>query len=136
MMIPSRQELALTLVTVALAMVAAVPALASEATMANLPVINPFECANCHNHADPEMSGTGLNDFGSDFQIYGWGPELAAMDSDGDGCNNGIEIGDSDGNGEADNGVSNESSNPGASDCSADSEELSWSDLKDLFNGS
>lgn len=62
-------------------------------------------CATCH--VDPAGGGTG-NDFGKQveanfltaFDFTGgviWGPELAALDADGDGVSNGAELGDPDG---------------------------------------
>jgi len=58
-------------------------------------------CANCH--VDPNGGGP-RNSFGqiveSDFLSAGkvvWGPELAALDADGDGATNGEELGDPEG---------------------------------------
>lgn len=58
-------------------------------------------CSNCHMSA---FGGDARNPFGltveADFLDAGnvvWGPELAAIDSDGDGYTNGAELGDPDG---------------------------------------
>lgn len=127
------------LLLTACAVLLAVPAGATQADMEQLPVFTPFACANCHVLAEPSTNDFSLNQFGEDFlaQDRTWNYDLANTDSDGDGCLNGVELGDVDGNGVADNGVQEESSNPGAADCSAaaHNEELSWSDLKSLFNG-
>jgi hypothetical protein len=59
------------------------------------------ECSLCHN----TFGGSPRNSFGLDVEalvtpdgeeIF-WGPELAALDSDGDGVPNGVELGDPDG---------------------------------------
>ncbi len=131
-----KQQLFLSLVATVVVMVLAVPSGATIAYMNTLPVISPFECSNCHMSEAPSGEAVTLNDFGYDFLEWGWGPDLAVMDSDGDGCHNGVEIGDSDGDGNPDNGVSDQSSNPGVGDCSsASTDEMTWSALKDLFNG-
>ncbi|HPF35556.1 MAG TPA: hypothetical protein P5571_02050 [Candidatus Krumholzibacteria bacterium] len=127
------------LLLAALAALLATPAAATQADMEQLPVFTPFACANCHVLSEPNANSFELNDFGLDFLAAGrrWNYELAKLDSDGDGCLNGVELGDVDGNGVADNGVQEESSNPGAPDCSstAHNEEFTWSELKSLFNG-
>ncbi|MDP6018022.1 MAG: hypothetical protein QF689_06480 [Candidatus Latescibacteria bacterium] len=62
-------------------------------------------CNLCHTSG----GGTPRNSFGLDVQslvtangreVF-WGPELAALDSDGDGVPNGVELGDPDGSWEA-----------------------------------
>lgn len=117
----------------------AAPAGATTADMERLPVSTPFACANCHVVGDPVAGDAVLNGFGTDFLDAGrlWTPDLARLDSDEDGCLNGAELGDIDGNGMPDVGVTEESSNPGLDDCSAAAvnEEISWSELKGLFNG-
>ena len=136
MMIVSKQQMFLSLVATVVVMVLAVPSGATSTDMNTMPVISPFECTNCHLSDAPSGEAVTLNDFGNDFLIWGWGPELAALDSDGDGCNNGVEIGDSDGDGTPDNGVTDQSSNPGVGDCSsASTDVMTWSELKGLFNG-
>ena len=68
-----------------------------------------------------------------------WDAELAQMDSDGDGCLNGVEVGDSDGDGEADGNVTVQVGNPGViDDCDSESlvDERTWTQLKALFDGS
>lgn len=65
---------------------------------------NTAGCSNCHNNIN---GGPGcslppcLNPFGMAFDAAGrvWSPTLAARDTDGDGCSNGEEIGDADGDG-------------------------------------
>ena len=96
-------------------------------------------CIACHANAEP-TSASDLTAFGLDFQDAldeGWGPELAIRDSDGDGCTNGTELGDVDGDGQLDEGMTQQSSNPGVvGDCSSASiDEMTWSELKELFNG-
>ncbi|MBK9302641.1 MAG: hypothetical protein IPM94_01750 [bacterium] len=111
---------------------------ATETLMGQLPLSAPFSCLNCHVTATPVAADAALNDFGLDFRTYDftWDADLAGRDSDGDGCTNGAEVGDSDGNGHPDGGVRAESSNPGVSDCSASNlEEATWGDLKAMFTG-
>ncbi len=104
-----------------------------------MPVFEPFRCANCHVSGSPAPSNFDLNVFGLDFADNDntWNSTLARLDSDGDGCTNGAEIGDVDGDGHRDNGVTDESSNPGLDgDCSSASvmEEVTWGALKAIFN--
>jgi hypothetical protein len=57
------------------------------------------------------------------------------MNSDGDNCSNGFELGDSDGDGENDVGVTELQTNPGVDDCSGASvNETTWGSLKALFD--
>ncbi|MBU0742713.1 hypothetical protein KKG45_01295 [bacterium] len=113
---------------------------ATEEWQQRLPLHVPFSCDNCHEpDAAPTASAPALNAFGLAFDDSGrtWSSYLAGLDSDGDGCTNGAEIGDVDGNGHPDNGVDHESSNPGlAGDCSSASvfEEATWGELKAMFN--
>jgi len=62
-----------------------------------IPHGNVFSCATCHENAE---GGGPRNHFGEDFEatgLQGWGPELAALDSDDDGFTNGEELLDPDG---------------------------------------
>jgi hypothetical protein len=114
------------------------PVRATEADMALLPVVEPFRCLICHVEADPTAGSFALNVFGDDFLANGrrWDAALAVMDSDGDGCSNGVELGDADGDGIADGNVSTLTSNPGEhGDCGElviDSR--TWGALKSLFD--
>ena len=121
----------------------AVSASATEDLQELLPLHVPFSCANCHEPgATPTMSAPALNLFGLDFNNpeigdNTWTSYLAGLDSDGDGCTNGAEVGDVDGNGRVDNGVTQESSNPGLEgDCSSASviDQKTWGQLKAMFN--
>ena len=62
--------------------------------MSRIPNGSAFSCTTCHG-----ASGPPLNNFGDDFLSAGtrWTAALAAMDSDGDGFNNGTELGDPNG---------------------------------------
>jgi len=111
---------------------------ATVALQADLPLSTPFACLNCHFSETPTAADAALNDFGEAFLDNGtvWNSYLAGLDSDGDGCTNGAEVGDSDGNGHPDGGVHAESSNPGVTDCSASNiEEATWGYLKAMFTG-
>jgi hypothetical protein len=115
-------------------------AVATEADLSQLPVIEPYLCLTCHTTSDPTPASHGLNLFGADYLVNGrvWNFDLAQLDSDGDGCLNGVEIGDSDGDGIADGNVTEQASNPGfADDCDSGSlvDERTWSELKALFDG-
>lgn len=119
--------------------VLAVAAGGNQYEMAKLPLSEPFGCANCHVGATATTApSAALNAFGEDFVANDrmWDSDLAWMDSDRDGCWNGDEIGDADGNGRPDGHVTRQSSNPGLEgDCTADSpDEKSWGQLKELFN--
>ena len=122
-------------------LVAAAPVSAFDAYEELMPLlVGPNSCDTCHlEDATPSSSDPELNDFGLDFSMYlAWNSTLADLDSDGDGCTNGAEIGDVDGNGQPDEGTGDEaSSNPGvAGDCTSASmlEEKSWGELKTMFN--
>ena len=114
---------------------------ASETLMLGLPVGGQYDCTSCHNATNPQ-SGGDLNAFGLDFQAssgQAWSLSLANLDSDGDGCTNGAELGDINGNGILDQGVDvHMLTNPGVpGDCSsAGTEDMSWTELKNLFNNS
>jgi hypothetical protein len=100
--------------------------------METLPVYKRYMCSLCHTSITP---GTGdLNDFGYDFRSnkYVWDKTLAEMDSDGDDYPNGLELGDEDGDGEAETYV--ERSNPGDplnNPSSIDKD--TWGIIKNLF---
>jgi hypothetical protein len=83
--------------------------------------------------ATPQLAT--LNAFGVAFRDNGfrWDTRLAAMRSDGDACTNGFELGDQNGDGQLDQGVGAERSNPGQSDCTLEINEAAWSALKKLF---
>jgi hypothetical protein len=130
----------LTVATAVVAVVAAVSARATEADMNRLPVTGPFLCRACHAQPDPVSGSAALNVFGEDFLANGrrWDENLAQEDSDGDGCLNGVEIGDSDGDGEPDGNVQEQASNPGVVDeCGSGQlvDEKTWGALKALFDG-
>ncbi|MEN8008575.1 MAG: hypothetical protein ABFS42_16320, partial [Candidatus Krumholzibacteriota bacterium] len=91
------------------------PALATETDMGRLPVAVPNLCHSCHVSEQPTASDFTLNPFGVDYLANGrlWDSTLANLDSDGDGCLNGVEVGDSDGDGEPDGNVDRQAGNPG-----------------------
>lgn len=111
---------------------------ATPADMATLPVVTPFECLICHVEAGPDPASAALNLFGQDFLASGriWNADLAALDSDGDGCLNGVELGDADGDGLADGNVETLASNPGdPNDCGRLGIDAStWGALKAMFD--
>lgn len=118
----------------------ATAARATEADMARLPVTAPFECLACHTVSNPGPGSFALNPFGTDFLENGriWDSNLAHLDSDGDNCLNGVEVGDSDGDGFADGNVQEQASNPGVDDdCGSGSlvDEKTWGALKAMFDG-
>ncbi|MFO7652248.1 MAG: hypothetical protein R6X25_00320 [Candidatus Krumholzibacteriia bacterium] len=122
-----------------LALLLPVAATATEADMAELPMVQPNLCLTCHTVAAPQPASSELNPFGADFLANGrlWDQTLAQKDSDGDGCLNGAEIGDVDGDGQVDGNVTAQSGNPGVpGDCAANlADEQTWSSLKALFDG-
>lgn len=111
---------------------------ATEADQALLPVVDPFQCLVCHTSVTPTALSHDLNLFGLDFLAAGrvWDADLAAEDSDGDGCLNGVELGDADADGQADGNVTTLQSNPGdGTDCGINSvDSTTWTELKGLFN--
>ncbi len=113
------------------------PAAATEADLQQLPVTEPFQCLLCH-VSEPAQSGSPLNAFGTDFlaNFRTWDAALASLDSDGDGCTNGVELGDVDGDGQSDGNVDQLQSNPGApNDCGGASvDSRTWGELKSLFD--
>ncbi|MDO9171139.1 MAG: hypothetical protein Q7W29_04825 [bacterium] len=125
-------------IVVALVILNVAAASATETLMDRLPLNARFSCLNCHTVAAPTSATAALNPFGAAFRDGGsvWDNALAVQDSDGDGCTNGAEVGDIDGNGQIDGGVTEESSNPGDEDCSASIlDEKTWGQLKAMFNG-
>jgi len=112
----------------------AVPVLATPQDLAKVPIVEPFRCTICHVES-PEGGGTALNIFGTDFlgNLRRWNAALAELDSDGDGCLNGVELGDSDGDAVADGNADRLTSNPGVADCGSSLDVTTWGDLKALF---
>lgn len=113
---------------------------ATEQDMAQLPLAEPFECLTCHTSENPGPGSFALNAFGDDFLQNGrlWDLNLAQMDSDGDNCLNGVEVGDSDGDGFVDGNVEEQAGNPGVADeCGSGSliDERTWGALKAMFDG-
>ena len=116
------------------------PAGATETDMARLPLSNPNLCLSCHVSDQPNAADFALNPFGDDYLANGrlWDSNLANLDSDGDGCLNGVEVGDSDGDGEPDGNVERQAGNPGVQDeCGSGSlvDEKTWGALKAMFDG-
>lgn len=137
----STKHLAGLLATAAVALCLAAPSVrATEQDMAQLPLTEPFACLSCHAVSDPGPGSFDLNLFGEDFLQNGrvWDSNLAHLDSDGDTCLNGVEVGDSDGDGFADGNVEEQAGNPGVSDhCGSGSlvDEKTWGALKAMFDG-
>lgn len=116
------------------------PASATVEDMDQLPLIQPYLCLSCHVTTPSSAADAGLNPFGEDYLDNGrlWDQALAYLDSDGDSCNNGTEIGDVDGDGDPDENVEQQSGNPGVYDeCQSGGlvEEQTWSALKAIFDG-
>jgi hypothetical protein len=123
---------------------AAVVGLATTSDQSVLPIppeSSQFGCLNCHTLVQPTQSDHQLNPFGDDYLTAGrqWTPALAQQDSDEDGCTNGFELGDADGDGVLDQdepGVS-ENGNPGEpGDCGGNgalTDPQTWGALKALF---
>jgi hypothetical protein len=127
-------------VTAVCAVVWAPRAAATELDMDRLPVAAPNLCLTCHQVDAPSAGNAALNPFGVDFLAGGrvWDSNLASLDSDGDGCLNGVEVGDSDGDGNPDGNVSEQAGNPGVvDDCGSGSlvDEKLWGTLKAMFDG-
>jgi hypothetical protein len=107
--------------------------MATEDYMKTLPAYKRYKCLICHTVAQP-TSASQLNSFGVDFQKNGyiWNIALAVKDSDGDGFPNGVELGDENGDGQADTGF--ERSNPGDRlNTPSSVNQGTWSLLKSLF---
>ena len=107
----------------------------TPALMQQLPSSTPYLCLNCHNVANPTATTAALNSFGTAFRDNGsrWDRTLATQRSDSDNCTNGFEVGDEDGDGQPDAGVTQERSNPGQGHCSLQITPQAWSALKQLF---
>jgi len=125
-------------VTLMVAVVLCSPARATVDDMDLLPVADPFLCLICHVSNPDQTGSTDLNSFGTAFLANGrvWDLTLASLDSDNDGCVNGVELGDADADGESDGNVSSLQSNPGdGTDCGgAGVDATSWGELKSLFD--
>jgi hypothetical protein len=103
-----------------------------EEYMRSLPVYRHYKCLLCHKSAAPVSAD--LNSFGFDFKKngYSWNNAFALKDSDGDGYPNGEELGDTNGDGDADVGF--ERSNPGDPMNVPNSiDRGTWGILKSLF---
>jgi hypothetical protein len=113
----------------------ATPVLATALHMQRLPTSSAFRCLNCHVAQDPVAPTAQLNVFGAAFRdnSFRWDRTLAALRSDSDNCTNGFELGDENGDGRPDAGVTTERSNPGQSDCTLEISPQAWSNLKKLF---
>lgn len=108
----------------------------TEALMAKLPSSSRFSCLICHTTAAPTTESNDVNPFGIDFVANGlrWDVILAGKNSDGDGCPNGFELGDRNGDGKLDPGLINEPGNPGdPGDCTVAIDAATWGRLKKLF---
>lgn len=113
---------------------------ATELDMSRLPVTSPNLCLSCHTVDEPTVGDAVLNVFGLDFLANGrlWDSNLAQLDSDNDGCLNGVEVGDSDGDGNPDGNVTEQAGNPGIlDDCGSGPlvDEKTWGTLKAMFDG-
>ena len=114
------------------------PASGTADQMAKLPSSRRYQCRICHVSSQPVVGASTLNDFGVDFLANGavWNRTLALLNSDGDNCANGFELGDMDGDGFLDAGIEEENSNPGdPKDCSIALTEQTWGKIKELFGG-
>jgi hypothetical protein len=115
-------------------LLACAPVSATEDLMESLPpVVSPFECLICH-----QTNGdAALNAFGQDFLANDlvWNDVLAEMNSDGDECTNGVELGDVDGDGQNEGNIVELQNNPGENDCAAATVDgRTWGELKALFD--
>lgn len=110
------------------------PAWATPEFMQQLPVSSRFACLICHDTAEPLSAD--LNGFGTAFEQNGsqWNATLAAKSSDTDGCTNGFELGDENGDGKLDDtSLDAERYNPGNDDCELQLTDKAWGQLKQLF---
>ena len=140
----SKYPWVLTVKAVALALAPVVlllvprPAESTSELMVRLPAHERFQCMLCHTVATPTQPNDTLNLFGTDFKRNGnvWNRTLAALNSDGDACSNGFELGDRDGDGKLEPGAGMEQANPGdPTDCRVALTESTWGLIKRLFNG-
>ena len=116
---------------------------ATSAQMQKLPAFNTSGCASCHGSNDATVDWEGsapmdLNPFGQDWvdNERQWDEVLALLNSDGDACQNGFELGDPSGTWrEGQPHLSGDQpSNPGLDDCSASPiDDASWGVLKAIF---
>jgi len=110
----------------------------TDELMKSLPAYTQYKCLICHTTQSPTPQLHRLNPFGEDFLANGkaWNRTLALLNSDGDRCSNGSEIGDRDGDGVFDDGEeARENSNPGNSaDCTAPISQATWGIIKEIFN--
>lgn len=107
---------------------------ATPELMQELPVSSRFACSICHQTEAPTEAD--LNAFGQAFQDNDarWDAELASRSSDADGCTNGFELGDENGDGNLDDAtLTAERYNPGRDDCELQLRDSAWSELKQLF---
>jgi hypothetical protein len=113
----------------------ALPVLATPQDMVGVPIFEPFRCLVCHLESPEHGGGTALNGFGNDYlaNLRRWNAALAVLDSDRDGCLNGVELGDSDGDRVADGNIERLVSNPGVADCGSSLDATTWGELKALF---
>jgi len=122
--------------TVVIASLAPSLAFGTTLHMQQLPNSSRFRCLNCHAVQDPSPAAARtLNPFGEAFRENGfrWDRGLASQRSDADNCTNGFELGDQDGDGTRDPGVTQERKNPGELDCTLQLDEAAWTTLKKLF---
>jgi hypothetical protein len=129
--------------TVAVVAVVALPLLiiagaasGTEEMMGKLPSSSRFSCLICHTTVAPTSESSDINLFGADFMAnsFRWDVALALKNSDGDGCPNGFELGDRDGDGKLDAGLLSEPGNPGdPGDCTVAIDAATWGKLKKLF---
>ncbi len=123
------------------------PAGATPVDMWSLPSYEPARCLSCHLSGEAELLkdptlASQLNPFGTDWKAQGrtWGPTIAKLDSDGDQCLNGAELGDFTGTNWTGPNVEDpnrkhQNSNPGVADCTlAEINDRSWGILKAVFD--
>jgi hypothetical protein len=105
--------------------------------MFRLPTYARYQCVLCHTSSNPVAGSADLNPFGADFLANGsvWDKTLAYLNSDGDKCLNGFELGDQNGDGVFDYaGQPVEHSNPGdGNDCSIALTQKTWGRIKEVF---